>query len=124
MRPRFVFAVSTFALLATLIYSATVGYFEPDTSHYAVIDDVTRMKHIGPAYCLVSVDDGPVQRRRGRFVTMVPLALVAPGDRRLQLQLDRDDPESRVTINAKLEQGVRYQLRLDNEIVRLVEDQR
>ncbi|WP_197169517.1 hypothetical protein [Novipirellula galeiformis] len=55
---------------------------------------------------------------------MVPLALVAPGDRRLQLQLDRDDPESRVTINAKLEQGVRYQLRLDNEIVRLVEDQR
>lgn len=54
---------------------------------------------------------------------MVPVALVPPGDRTLRLQLDQDDSESQVTVEAILEKGVRYRLKSDDENVRLVEDQ-
>ena len=122
MRPKFAVVVAAIVMIAALFFAATTGYFEPDTTNYAVIDDVTRMKHIGSPYCLVSVDDQPVKRRRGRFIAMVPVALIPPGDRTLRLQLDPDDPESQVIINAKLEQGQRYRLTLNGEYPRLVQD--
>ncbi|QDV67171.1 hypothetical protein Poly24_08630 [Rosistilla carotiformis] len=122
VRPTFAIAVAAFSVLVAMWYAANVGYFETDTSKYAVINDITVRQGLDSGYRLIAVDDRPEKRRKGRFVTFVPVALVNPGNRKLTLQKKDHVSESNATIFAQLKQGTRYRIKLQDGKLNLVKD--
>ncbi len=99
-----------------------MGYFEPDTSKYAVINDIAVRQAFDSGYRLIAVDDRPEKRMQGRFVAFVPFALVNPGTRKLTLRNKDNVSDSNTTVVANLKEGTRYHVKLKDGKLNLVED--
>jgi len=125
LRLRFAIATTFIVTLIVIAYGATSGVFEQDTNGYAVINDIAVRRGIDSGYRLIAVDGHDVRRIRGRFVTMVPFALVPPGEHSLTVESkDGNSSKTMLTFVAKLEIGKRYRFELNEDTLSVIEDAR
>ncbi|QDV61654.1 hypothetical protein [Crateriforma conspicua] len=125
MRPRFAVTITFMLMLISVLHGATCGLFEENIDGYAVVNDVTASRGVGSGYRLAAVDGHEVKRVRGRFIAMIPYALVPPGKRVLSVELDASEsPGSMRTFVANLQDGKRYRFKLDDDTLGIVVDSR
>ena len=93
-------------------------------AQYARVDDVTGEAPFVSGYCVVAVDGKPVQRARSAVDTVIPIALIDPGEHTLSVKIRGAEPPAEMTVSARFEEGKRYRLKRENGEVSVVEDSR
>lgn len=107
--------ISIVGMFLTAVCGCTsAGHLE---ARYAVVDDVTDKAPLG----VVAVDGKPVQRLHDSWVTVVPMALVDPGEHTLRLKPHDAESPAETTVSATFEAGKRYRLNRENGEVSVVE---
>lgn len=91
-------------------------------ARYAIVDDVTREAPFVSGSCVVAVDGKPVQRARSGVVTVIPMALVDPGEHTLSLKSHDADLPAETTVSATFEACKRYRIKHENGEVSIVEE--
>jgi hypothetical protein len=89
-------------------------------SREAIINDV-----MGGRARLLAVDGKPPRRAQGKYVTVIPFALVKPGAHEFLVRLAADQhgaAEETLLVSGKVMTGRRYRLQSAGEGVRLVEE--
>ena len=89
---------------------------------HAEINDVTVRQELQTGYRLVAVDGKPVQRLKSSVNTVIPFAVVPPGNHTLGLEPDLHSDKPRITISADLAEGKRYRFAAREQGVVVVED--
>jgi hypothetical protein len=73
---------------------------------------------------LLTVDGQPVRRASSKYVTVVPVALVEPGNHTFRVRLRADErgaPEETLIVSATLSAGKGYRLEIRGRAVQFVE---
>lgn len=91
-------------------------------ARYAIVDDVTGKAPSESGYCVVAVDGKPVQRARSGVDTVIPMALIDPGEHELSLNTRNAGSPAETIVSATFEAGKRYRIKNENGEVSVVED--
>jgi len=109
-------------LIVTLGCSAGGRAFPADK---ATINDVAIRSTEDSGYRVVSVDGKPCERAASRYVNVVPLVLVEPGEHELSIEAkDAGSALPPLKVTATVEPGKRYRFAKDGESVAVVEEER
>ena len=109
-------------LIVTIGCSAGGGAF-PENK--ATINDVAIRSTEDVGYRVVSVDGKPCERAASRYVSVVPLVLVEPGEHELSIEAkDAGSALPPLKVTATVEPGKRYRFIKDGESVVVVEEQK
>ena len=89
---------------------------------HATINDLTVSAELDSGYRLIAVDGKPVEREEGIVNTVVPFAIVAPGNHTLTLepQSASNNPKTKISVN--VDAGKRYRFAVEKGNVVVVED--
>ena len=91
------------------------------TARYATVDDVTANSPFSSGYCVAAVDGKSVERARSATETVIPLALVDPGEHTLSLHTRGGETPVETNVTAVFEAGKRYRIKNDNGELSVVE---
>ena len=110
--------------LAGIVVSALCGCVSSSGAYgdrHAIVDDITGKAPYLADYCIVAVDGKPVKRARSATVTVIPMALVEPGEHTLTLVVGSEDSLAKSTVTATFEAGKGYRIKSENGELSVVE---
>jgi len=92
----------------------------------AFINDVSVPYAINTGYTVAAIDGKPVERLRGKVVTMVPYAIVVPGTHSLTLRPEKTSelPQEDISITTTFEADKTYRVASQDGRISMVEDLR
>jgi len=89
---------------------------------HATINDVAVRSELNSGYRLVAVDGRPVERQKSKVNTVVPYAIITPGNHTLTLEPELGSNNPKTTISANIEEGKHYRFAVKEGNVVVVED--